>query len=234
MEPFFIKLALFDAHKGVKISEDLHIDLNESNVRSLLPKRKKLVRVGLDYEEVDFDEDEDEDAGTMESLVNAVREVGLVMVGLYMSNSHPPCTHPPRAPPTLYKPLPLFICPCPSPSQGVFSVLFPNPEVFLVARIEKVLHGTIQSCAEPYHQKGGDSTKVGTSICVRPFPSLQLAWPYKIDIASQRLVHQSYFIHRVGSISTYTHFVHAVHGLLKRLYCKPPYPPATVCTCATV
>ena len=47
-----------------------------------------------------------------------------------------------------------------TPPQAVFSVLFPNPDVYLVAKVEKVLHGTIQSCAEPYQKSGGDVKKV--------------------------------------------------------------------------
>ena len=80
LEPFFIRLALFDAQKGLKISEDFNVDLNETNIRSLLPKRKKLVRVGLDYQEVDYDEmDEEEeelDNKGMDKLVNDIKEVG--------------------------------------------------------------------------------------------------------------------------------------------------------------
>lgn len=43
--------------------------------------------------------------------------------------------------------------------QGVFSVMCPHPDIFLVARIEKVLQGGITHCAEPY-MKSSDSTKV--------------------------------------------------------------------------
>ncbi|MEQ2159655.1 hypothetical protein GOODEAATRI_025261 [Goodea atripinnis] len=45
------------------------------------------------------------------------------------------------------------------PTQGVFSVTCPHPEIFLVARIEKVLQGGITHCTEPY-MKSSDSTKV--------------------------------------------------------------------------
>lgn len=45
--------------------------------------------------------------------------------------------------------------------QGVFSVTCPHPDIFLVARIEKVLQGGINHCAEPY-MKSSDSTKVPT------------------------------------------------------------------------
>lgn len=46
--------------------------------------------------------------------------------------------------------------------QGVFSVTCPHPDIFLVARIEKVLQGGINHCAEPY-MKSSDSTKVPTN-----------------------------------------------------------------------
>ncbi len=55
----------------------------------------------------------------------------------------------------------IILCPLTAtPPQAVFSVLFPNPEVYLVAKVEKVLHGTIQQCAEPYQKSGGDVKKV--------------------------------------------------------------------------
>lgn len=45
------------------------------------------------------------------------------------------------------------------PRQGLFSVTCPHPEIFLVARIEKVLQGGITHCTEPY-MKSSDSAKV--------------------------------------------------------------------------
>ena len=42
--------------------------------------------------------------------------------------------------------------------QAVFSITDPNPEVYLVIRIEKVLQGSIGSCVEPY-LKSGDTKK---------------------------------------------------------------------------
>lgn len=47
----------------------------------------------------------------------------------------------------------------PSPLQGIFSVTNPNADIFLVARIEKVLQNGITHCAEPYI-KTSDINKV--------------------------------------------------------------------------
>uniref|UniRef100_A0A3P9JBQ9 Dedicator of cytokinesis 9 n=1 Tax=Oryzias latipes TaxID=8090 RepID=A0A3P9JBQ9_ORYLA len=49
------------------------------------------------------------------------------------------------------------------PRQGIFSVTCPHPDIFLVARIEKVLQGGINHCAEPY-MKSSDSTKVAQKV----------------------------------------------------------------------
>uniref|UniRef100_A0A9J8CYD8 Dedicator of cytokinesis 9b n=1 Tax=Cyprinus carpio carpio TaxID=630221 RepID=A0A9J8CYD8_CYPCA len=48
-------------------------------------------------------------------------------------------------------------------SEGVFSVTCPHPDIFLVARIEKVLQGGITHCAEPY-MKSSDSNKVAQKV----------------------------------------------------------------------
>lgn len=39
VEPFFVSLALYDASKGLKVSEDFHVDLNDFHLRSLLEKQ---------------------------------------------------------------------------------------------------------------------------------------------------------------------------------------------------
>ncbi|XP_072180438.1 dedicator of cytokinesis protein 9-like [Diadema setosum] len=45
-----------------------------------------------------------------------------------------------------------------SPKKGIFSVRQPNSEIYLVARIEKVLQGSIANCADPY-TKPSDTVK---------------------------------------------------------------------------
>uniref|UniRef100_A0A8C2ZFW6 Dedicator of cytokinesis 9b n=1 Tax=Cyclopterus lumpus TaxID=8103 RepID=A0A8C2ZFW6_CYCLU len=49
------------------------------------------------------------------------------------------------------------------PRQGVFSVTCPHPEIFLVARMEKVLQGGITHCTEPY-MKSSDSAKMAQKV----------------------------------------------------------------------
>uniref|UniRef100_A0A669CTW8 Dedicator of cytokinesis 9b n=1 Tax=Oreochromis niloticus TaxID=8128 RepID=A0A669CTW8_ORENI len=49
------------------------------------------------------------------------------------------------------------------PKQGIFSVTCPHPEIFLVARIEKVLQGGITHCTEPY-MKSSDSAKMAQKV----------------------------------------------------------------------
>uniref|UniRef100_UPI00398E3B7D dedicator of cytokinesis protein 9-like isoform X5 n=1 Tax=Pristiophorus japonicus TaxID=55135 RepID=UPI00398E3B7D len=49
------------------------------------------------------------------------------------------------------------------PKQGIFSVTCPHQDIFLVARVEKVLQGGITQCAEPY-MKSSDSAKVAQKV----------------------------------------------------------------------
>ncbi|KAJ3584590.1 hypothetical protein NHX12_015085, partial [Muraenolepis orangiensis] len=46
---------------------------------------------------------------------------------------------------------------------GVFSVTCPHPDIFLVARVEKVLQGGVAHCTEPY-MKSSDSAKVAQKV----------------------------------------------------------------------
>uniref|UniRef100_A0A8C5HF45 Dedicator of cytokinesis protein 9-like n=1 Tax=Gouania willdenowi TaxID=441366 RepID=A0A8C5HF45_GOUWI len=47
--------------------------------------------------------------------------------------------------------------------RGIFSVTCPHPDIFLVARIEKVLQGGITHCTEPY-MKSSDSAKIAQKV----------------------------------------------------------------------
>lgn len=53
-----------------------------------------------------------------------------------------------------------------SPPQGIFSVTNPHADIFLVARVEKVLQNGITHCAEPY-MKTSDVSKVRQCIFFR-------------------------------------------------------------------
>ncbi|XP_078544670.1 dedicator of cytokinesis protein 11 isoform X1 [Lissotriton helveticus] len=47
--------------------------------------------------------------------------------------------------------------------QGIFSVTSPHPDIYLVARVEKVLQGSITHCAEPYI-KTSDTVKTSQKV----------------------------------------------------------------------
>ncbi|XP_069468948.1 dedicator of cytokinesis protein 11 isoform X2 [Ambystoma mexicanum] len=48
-------------------------------------------------------------------------------------------------------------------TQGIFSVTSPHPDIYLVARVEKVLQGSITHCAEPY-MKNSDPAKTSQKV----------------------------------------------------------------------
>uniref|UniRef100_A0A8B9ZG59 Dedicator of cytokinesis 9 n=1 Tax=Anas platyrhynchos TaxID=8839 RepID=A0A8B9ZG59_ANAPL len=65
---------------------------------------------------------------------------------------------------------------------GIFSVTCPHPDIFLVARIEKVLQGSITHCAEPY-MKSSDSSKVAQKVLKNAKQACQRLGQYRMPFA---------------------------------------------------
>lgn len=119
-------LALYDAGKGVKISEDFHVDLNSPYIRQLVPPP---------------DGTTDDGPHPLSQKATRATEVSCV------------CTCP-LVP--YYKYSILFF-------QAVFSVTIPSSEIYLVAKVEKILQGGISACVEPY-MKAGENPKVHVHV----------------------------------------------------------------------
>ncbi|XP_075774878.1 dedicator of cytokinesis protein 9 isoform X2 [Pelodiscus sinensis] len=68
------------------------------------------------------------------------------------------------------------------PKQVIFSVTCPHPDIFLVARIEKVLQGSITHCAEPY-MKSSDSSKVAQKVLKNAKQACQRLGQYRMPFA---------------------------------------------------
>nr|XP_027829538.2 dedicator of cytokinesis protein 9 isoform X9 [Ovis aries] len=68
------------------------------------------------------------------------------------------------------------------PKQGIFSVTRPHPDIFLVARIEKVLQGSITHGAEPY-MKSSDSSKVAQKVLKNAKQACQRLGQYRMPFA---------------------------------------------------
>ncbi|XP_066842626.1 dedicator of cytokinesis protein 9 isoform X10 [Anser cygnoides] len=68
------------------------------------------------------------------------------------------------------------------PKQGIFSVTCPHPDIFLVARIEKVLQGSITHCAEPY-MKSSDSSKAAQKVLKNAKQACQRLGQYRMPFA---------------------------------------------------
>ncbi|XP_016083902.1 dedicator of cytokinesis protein 9 isoform X2 [Ornithorhynchus anatinus] len=68
------------------------------------------------------------------------------------------------------------------PKQGIFSVTCPHPDIFLVARIEKVLQGSVTHCAEPY-MKSSDSSKVAQKVLKNAKQACQRLGQFRMPFA---------------------------------------------------
>ncbi|XP_053916771.1 dedicator of cytokinesis protein 9 isoform X3 [Cuculus canorus] len=68
------------------------------------------------------------------------------------------------------------------PKQGIFSVTCPHTDIFLVARIEKVLQGSITHCAEPY-MKSSDSSKTAQKVLKNAKQACQRLGQYRMPFA---------------------------------------------------
>ncbi|KXJ26177.1 Dedicator of cytokinesis protein 9 [Exaiptasia diaphana] len=127
IEPFFLRLALFDVKKGMKLSEDFHCDLNDPRVADMLR--------GSDF--IEYGETNGDASSEEKRRRTNKRE---------MEDCHP--------------------------TNAIFSVTCPHPEVYVVVRIDKVLQGSIGSCVEPYIKSGDIKKTTGkvqklAEICCR-------------------------------------------------------------------
>ncbi|XP_031438938.1 dedicator of cytokinesis protein 9 isoform X3 [Clupea harengus] len=68
------------------------------------------------------------------------------------------------------------------PTQGVFSVTCPHPDIFLVARVEKVLQGGIAHCADPY-MKSSDPAKVAQKVLKNAKMACHRLGQYRMPLA---------------------------------------------------
>ncbi|XP_074657465.1 dedicator of cytokinesis protein 9-like [Tubulanus polymorphus] len=114
-EPFFITMALYDAKRGRKVSEDFHYDPNSQHLRTMIPKE---LRFGIN--------DSSAKNSEPELIVN-----------------------------------PDWLL---SRNKFILSVTVQDrsPEIYLVAKIEKVLQGGISAAVEPYIKSA--DPKLGTKV----------------------------------------------------------------------
>uniref|UniRef100_A0A3Q2R2B5 Dedicator of cytokinesis 11 n=1 Tax=Fundulus heteroclitus TaxID=8078 RepID=A0A3Q2R2B5_FUNHE len=156
VEPFFICLALFDLSKNCKISADFHVDLNPPCVRDMLTDALGQPSPSSDSEGAGGGSAE----GGGGLLVNGDcgRGNGLPVVQ--------------RVSEALLR----------FPTQGIFSVTNPHADIFLVARVEKVLQNGITHCAEPYI-KSSDVTKTAQKVLKAAKQTCQRLGHYRMPFA---------------------------------------------------
>ncbi|XP_075999831.1 dedicator of cytokinesis protein 11 isoform X2 [Genypterus blacodes] len=164
VEPFFISLALFDVSKSCKISADLHVDLNPSCVREMLTDTSGRLSPSSDTEGGGGGGGggggADEGGGGGRIMINGDTGKG---------NSLPVLQRVSEA-------LLHF------PTQGIFSVTNPHADIFLVARVEKVLQNGITHCAEPYI-KTSDVNKTAQKVLKAAKQTCQRLGQYRMPFA---------------------------------------------------
>ncbi|XP_034066449.1 dedicator of cytokinesis protein 11 isoform X1 [Gymnodraco acuticeps] len=155
VEPFFISLALFDVSKSCKISADFHVDLNPPCVKEMLTDASGQLSPSSDSE----------GGGG-----GGVREGGGMVNGDSAKGNGLPLLQ--RVSEALLR----------FPTQGIFSVTNPHADIFLVARVEKVLQNGITHCAEPYI-KTSDISKTAQKVLKAAKQTCQRLGQYRMPFA---------------------------------------------------
>ncbi|XP_029931683.1 dedicator of cytokinesis protein 11 isoform X1 [Myripristis murdjan] len=159
VEPFFISLALFDVSKSCKISADFHVDLNPPCVREMLTDASGQLSPSSDSE-----------GGGGGGLVEGGGGGGVVVNGDTGKGNSLPVLQ--RVSESLLR----------FPTQGIFSVTNPHADIFLVARVEKVLQNGITHCAEPYI-KTSDINKTAQKVLKAAKQTCQRLGQYRMPFA---------------------------------------------------
>ncbi|KAM4612252.1 dedicator of cytokinesis protein 11 isoform 2-T2 [Polymixia lowei] len=158
VEPFFISLALFDVSKSCKISADFHVDLNPPCVREMLSDASGQLSPSSDSE------------GGGGGIGDGGGGGGAVVNGDGGRGNSLPVLQ--RVSEALLR----------FPTQGIFSVTNPHADIFLVARVEKVLQNGITHCAEPYI-KTSDINKTAQKVLKAAKQTCQRLGQYRMPFA---------------------------------------------------
>ncbi|XP_043953898.1 dedicator of cytokinesis protein 11 isoform X2 [Gambusia affinis] len=161
VEPFFICLALFDLSKNCKISADFHVDLNPPCVREMLTDTSGQLSPSSDSEGGGGGSGEGGGGGGGGGVMvngDCGKGKGLPVVQ--------------RVSEALLR----------FPTQGIFSVTNPHADIFLVARVEKVLQNGITHCTEPYI-KTSDTNKTAQKVLKAAKQTCQRLGHYRMPFA---------------------------------------------------
>nr|XP_020471945.1 dedicator of cytokinesis protein 11-like isoform X3 [Monopterus albus]XP_020471947.1 dedicator of cytokinesis protein 11-like isoform X3 [Monopterus albus] len=159
VEPFFISLALFDVSKSCKISAEFHVDLNPPCVREMLTDASGQLSPSSDS-----------DGGGGGAARERGGGGGLMVNGDTGRGNGLPVLQ--RASEDLLR----------FPTQAIFSVTNPHADIFLVARVEKVLQNGITHCAEPYI-KTSDINKTAQKVLKTAKQTCQRLGQYRMPFA---------------------------------------------------